>query len=299
MRIVIFTRTADAGTAVPQLGLLTDAGVVAVDVPGVPTAGAALKHVVADFGAHRPRLEQLAADAAAIPRDQVRLLPPLADPAKLLCPLRMPMQHTDTEDELHVFLKAPGSTLGDGGEVVLPRLEDAELFTHDACLAVVIGRRCHGVAATDWRDVVFGYTALIDVTGRTDERTRWKAGISALGSSCDTFGPLGPVIVPRADVDEAAGFGVRLHCGDELRQEFRVDDLDAQIGAAIQRATSIMTLHPGDVVAVGATAGQGPVQDGDALRLDVDQVGRLAVSVRDPHGRAWDRSIRIGEPVGI
>lgn len=292
MRITIFTPTDDAAAA-PRIGLLADDGVRAVELPGAGDAGLALKRLIADFEGLRPQLEALAAEATPVPLERVRLLPPLADPAKILCALRMPMQHTDSEDALHVFLKATGSAVGDGAEVVLPRLPGAELFTHDGCLAAVVGRSCRGVDASDWRDVVFGFTALVDVAGRTDARARWKDGLSALGSSCDTFGPLGPAIVPRA-IAEQDGLELELRCGGELRQRTRFDDLDRQVGAAIERATSIMTLHPGDIVAVGGSpAEQGPVQDGDDLQVDLTAVGRLAVTVRDPSGREWDRGIRV------
>ncbi len=294
MRLTIFTPTDDA-SARPRVGLLADDGVRPLDLPDAPTAGAALKRLIADFDVVGPQLDARAADALAL--DRVRLLPPLADPAKILCTLRMPMQHTDTEDALHVFLKAAGSTVGDGAEVVLPRLPGAALFTHDGCLAAVIGRTCRGVGAADWRDVVFGFTALVDVAGRTDARERWKDGLSALGSSCDTFGPLGPAIVPRETVERAGVVELELRCAGELRQRTRFDDLDDQVGAAIERATSIMTLHPGDVVAVGgAPTDQGPLQDGDELRVDLTAVGRLSATVRDPAGRRWDRAIRVAAP---
>jgi 2-keto-4-pentenoate hydratase/2-oxohepta-3-ene-1,7-dioic acid hydratase in catechol pathway len=294
MRLAIFERAAGGTAPRPQLGLLTPDGVIAVDFLSAPTAGAALKQVIADFDEQRPRLEELAGRAAPVPLDQVHLLPPLPSPAKILCTLTLPIQHTELEDQLHVFLKSPGSTIGDGGEVILPRLDGAEVFTHNACLAVVISKRCRSVAASSWREVVFGYTAMVDITARTAALTRWKDGLSALGSSCDTFGPLGPWIVARAEVDESDGFELQLRCGGELRQQARFDDLDKQIGAAIERASSVMTLQPGDVIAIDGTAdGQGPLQDGDDLQVDLSQVGRVSTSVRDPWGRKWDRTIRI------
>jgi hypothetical protein len=55
-----------------------------------------------------------------------------------------------------------------------------------------------------------------------------------------------------------------------------------------------MTLHPGDVIAIEATAdGQAPVQDGDELQVDLGAVGRLTTTVRDPAGRTWDSAIRV------
>jgi len=294
MRFALFEQVAGANASPPRLGLVTRDGVVAIDIVSAPSAGRALKQAITDFVALSPRLEDLAARSEAIPLEHVRLLPPLASPAKILCTLRLPMQHTDTDEQLHVFVKSPGSTIGDSGEVVLPRLAGAEVFTHNACLALVIGQRCRAVAASDWREVVFGYTAMVDITARSATLARWKDGLSALGSSCDTFGPLGPVIVARAEIEERDGFELQLWCGGELRQHARFDDLDERIGTVIERASSVMTLQPGDVIAIdGTTAGQGPLQDGDAVQVELSQVGRLSVSVRDPWGREWDRSIRV------
>ena len=137
-------------------------------------------------------------------------------------------EDAEETEQLHVFLKAPGSAIGDGGTVVLPQLDGAEVYTHNLCLAVVIGRRCRAVAAADWRDVVFGYTAMIDITGRTAELSRWKDGKSALGSSCDTFGPLGPWIVPRAAFEAS----------DELALELRVQRRAPSAGPRRRRSTS-------------------------------------------------------------
>jgi 2-keto-4-pentenoate hydratase/2-oxohepta-3-ene-1,7-dioic acid hydratase in catechol pathway len=292
MRLAIFQRPG----AEPQLGLSTAEGVVAVDLPGAASAGAALKHVIAHFDAVRPELEALPARSAALPLDQVRLLPPLASPAKVLCSLRVTLKPEDAEEteQLHVFLKAPGSAIGDSGAVVLPRLVGADVYTHNLCLAVVIGRRSRAVPAADWREPVFGYTAMVDITGRTASLSRWKDGKSALGSSCDTFGPLGPWIVPRAAFEAGDDIALELRCNGDLRQRARVDALDDQIGRVIELASTVMTLHPGDVIAIEATAeGQAPVQDGDELQVDLGRLGRLTTTVRDPSGRRWDPAIRV------
>lgn len=284
MRLAIFEHEGET-----QLGLVTSEGLVAVDSP-LP-AGAALKHMIEHFDGVEP-----AAGETAIALDEVRLLPPLATPAKILCSLRVTFKpEADEETEqLHVFLKSPGSAVGDGGAVILPQLAGADVYTHNLCLAVIIGRRCRTVPAADWRDVVFGYTAMVDITGRTAELSRWKDGKSALGSSCDTFGPLGPWIVSRAAFEAHGDVALELRCNGELRQEARVDELDEQIGRVIELASTVMTLQPGDVIAIEATAdGQAPVQDADELRVDLGPIGRLTTTVRDPLGRTWDSTIRV------
>jgi 2-keto-4-pentenoate hydratase/2-oxohepta-3-ene-1,7-dioic acid hydratase in catechol pathway len=196
--------------------------------------------------------------------------------------------------QLHVHVKANTSVAGDGAAIVLPDASGAALFTHNGCLAVVIGRDVRSLPPARWRDAVFGYSAVIDVTARTEDATRWKDGRSCLGGSFDTFTPLGPWIVPRTAVDDAAGFAVRLRVDGETRQDYRLADLDREIGETVALASSVMTLHPGDVIAIpGPADGQGPLQDGDRIELDAGPVGRLHATVSDRLGRRWPRDLRL------
>ncbi len=50
-------------------------------------------------------------------------------------------------------------------------------------------------------------------------------------------------------------------------------------------ASRMMTLEPGDVVLTGTPSGVGPLADGDALEVEIDQVGVLDCPVQ-----AWRRS---------
>jgi 2-keto-4-pentenoate hydratase/2-oxohepta-3-ene-1,7-dioic acid hydratase in catechol pathway len=291
MKLGIFERIGGDGRA--ELGVVTGGGVVAVESSSAPNAERALKNLIANFAEWDPRLEGLVAGSAPIPLDQVRFLPPLPEPAKILCSLKVVLIPEGAEQR-HVFLKGTGSVIGDDREVVLPELGGAEIFTANVCLAVVIGSRCRSVAAADWREVVFGYTAMVDITARTAEHSRWKGGKSALGSSCDTFGPLGPWIVPRDRFDEADDSELQLLCNGTLRQQVRVGDLAERIGETIEIASTVMTLEPGDLIAIEATEdGRGPVQDGDVLEADLGGFGRVLATVRDPAGRSWDPSILV------
>ncbi|MET0430569.1 MAG: fumarylacetoacetate hydrolase family protein, partial [Microvirga sp.] len=250
MRLALFETPGDGG---PRLGAAVSAGIVPVDLmPGVDGA-VALRETIARFSELRVEIESAVAARAPIPLDQVVLLPPVASPSKLLCVLRRLGPSPDHPVDLQVFLRARGAALGSGGEIVLPELDGADLFTQNACLGVVIGGPTRSLAAADWREAVFGYTGMIDIAPRTQARVRWKGGpgpMSPIGSSCDSFAPLGPWIVPRAEVDDREGLRLRLRCGTELRQDERLEDLDHWVGAAIERASSVMTLRPGDIVAI-------------------------------------------------
>lgn len=291
VRLAIFDTADDRRE---RVGVLTDRGIVPVERPRSSTARGTLRELIGRFDELRSELDVLASRGPVAGASDIRWRAPLAAPAKLLSTM-CARTSLDEPRELHVYLRAPSSILGQGGRVVLPALDGAAAFTHNACVAAVIGRQVRALPPAQWRSAVFGYTAMIDVTGRTPALSRWKDGRSCLGASCDTFSPLGPWIVPAAEVDECRGFAVRLRCEGDLRQEYLLDDLEKQVGEVLALASRVMTLYPGDVIALrGAREGQGPLQHGDRVELEVDQIGTLHVVVEDRLRRRWPRDLVVG-----
>src|SRR5436309_2802400 len=126
MRLAIFDHTTAGDGSAAQLGVVTPDGVVPVDLFDAPSAGNALKELIVAFDEVGPQVDELARRSEPIALDDVRLLAPLASPAKILCSLRVTLK-PDGAVQRHVFLKAPGSAIGDGGEVILPELDGAEV----------------------------------------------------------------------------------------------------------------------------------------------------------------------------
>jgi 2-keto-4-pentenoate hydratase/2-oxohepta-3-ene-1,7-dioic acid hydratase in catechol pathway len=276
-----------------RVGLVTDGDVVPMERLGSSAAPPTLSEVIRRFDEVAPDLAVLASRPPVRGAGHARLRAPLAAAAKLLVTMRVCTIPGEPR-ELHLYIKAPSSVLGHGGRVVLPALDGVGAFTHNGCVAIVIGRQVHDLPPDAWRSAVFGYTAMIDVTARTPSLTRWKDGRSCLGGSCDTFSPLGPWIVPAVQVDERRGFAVRLHCQGELRQEYVLGELDVQIGEVLAFASRVMTLYPGDVIALqGPAEGQGPLQHGDRVRLEIDQIGTLQIDVEDRLQRRWPRDLAV------
>jgi 2-keto-4-pentenoate hydratase/2-oxohepta-3-ene-1,7-dioic acid hydratase in catechol pathway len=44
--------------------------------------------------------------------------------------------------------------------------------------------------------------------------------------------------------------------------------------------SSIMTLEPGDIIATGTPEGVGPLNEGDAVSVDIPGIGRVSSTVR-------------------
>ena len=124
-----------------------------------------------------------------------------------------------------------------------------------------------------------------------DVSARGLPGGFFLGKSWHTFAPLGPLLVTRDEIPDGNDLGVRLWVNDEQRHDINTRDMDRHIPELLAEVTNVLTLQPGDVVATGTHHfGLEPVQDGDTIRLQIDQLGpALVVKCSDPSGRSWER----------
>jgi 2-keto-4-pentenoate hydratase/2-oxohepta-3-ene-1,7-dioic acid hydratase in catechol pathway len=219
-----------------------------------------------------------------VPLAEVRLLPPLPRPGKIVA---APVNYRDHQAEmaapltvadLGVFLKAPSSVVGHGGAVALPY---TDLRTdQEAELAVVVGREARDVPVERALEHVAGYSCLLDITVRsTEDRSTRK--------SFDTFTPLGPWLTTPDEVGDPGALGLRCWVGGTLRQSASTADLIFGVPQLIAYASSVMTLWPGDVIATGTPAGVGPIRHGDRIAMEIDRVGRLEVTVTATGARPY------------
>ncbi len=117
-----------------------------------------------------------------------------------------------------------------------------------------------------------------------------------MGKSFDTFAPIGPCITTLDEIPEPNQLHVQFWNNGDLRHDYLTDDMEHRVPEIIQFATSIMTMNSGDVIACGTNhEGLGPLQDGEVCVIEVEKVGRMTVTVRDPLKRVWERGVFMGE----
>jgi 2-keto-4-pentenoate hydratase/2-oxohepta-3-ene-1,7-dioic acid hydratase in catechol pathway len=212
---------------------------------------------------------------APVPRRGAALLAPCA-PSKILCIGRNYRAHvkelgSEIPKEPVVFLKAPSSVLPHHGTVLLPA--ESTRVDFEGELAIVIGKRCRRVPASDWKDVVFGYTAAFDITARDLQKTDgqwWRA------KGFDTFCPLGPCI--ETDIDPSS-LALETLVDGETKQHGNTADMMFDFGTMISWVSAAMTLEPGDVILTGTPEGVAPLVPGQTLELRIEKVGALRVTV--------------------
>jgi 2-keto-4-pentenoate hydratase/2-oxohepta-3-ene-1,7-dioic acid hydratase in catechol pathway len=278
-------------------GILTDRGVVGIaDLvrPG-HSAQQTMQNLIDDFDDLRPALEDAALHAAAAPLEQVSLAPPLPRPGKMLNCIGNYWENREREaGPLNMFMKNPDAVIGPGDVIRLPAFDEPSSFMHEAELALVVKGPAKDVAAADWKSAVFGYTAAIDVTARGEGRFTWKK-MSWLGKSFDTFAPLGPCIVTADEIADPNELHVRLWNEGELRHDYRTSDMEHRVPELVAFATKIMTLNTGDVISCGTNhEGLGYLQDGETVRIDIEGIGEMTLTVADPLHRAWERGVYMG-----
>src|SRR5262245_29872840 len=299
MKLVLYDDALGAAGRRYQPGILTEDGVVGIEAAVRDLPHWSPQHLMAaiidNFDGLRPALERLAVSGTKLPIASVQLRPPLPRPGKILACIGNYWEHMQREARpLNMFLKSSDAVIGPGDTVVLPNFTEAYVFHHEAELAIVIKGPAKDVAAADYRKAVFGYTCMIDVSARYEGRRTWRAG-SWMGKSFDTFAPLGPCIVTADEISDPNGLTVRFwNCG-ELYHQYSTNDMEHRVPELIAFATNIMTMYSGDIISCGTNhEGLGPLQEGDLAEIEIQGIGRMAVKVKDPLKRSWERGVYLG-----
>jgi 2-keto-4-pentenoate hydratase/2-oxohepta-3-ene-1,7-dioic acid hydratase in catechol pathway len=273
------------------IGMLQDGGMVDVSEAFADiryrTAADRMPRLLATLQERRPRLEEVAASGETMTVPELQA--PVPRPPKLIAAFGNYREGSDRERQTQdMFLESPDSVIGPNGTVVLPN-HPAEIFHHEAELALVVGQRAKDPPADERAlEALAGYTCAIDVSARGMGRI----GPSRIGKSFDTFTPLGPAIVTVDEVPNPQNLHVTLSVNGELRQDYTTTDMEYSVVEVLAFISSYMTLVPGDVIMCGTNhQGLGALQDGDQVKMTINGIGTLAVSVRDPQRREWPRGI--------
>jgi 5-oxopent-3-ene-1,2,5-tricarboxylate decarboxylase/2-hydroxyhepta-2,4-diene-1,7-dioate isomerase len=169
------------------------------------------------------------------------------------------------------FSKPPSSLSGHRAPVVRPA--GCRFLNYEGEVAVVIGRRCRGVAVSEALDYVAGYTVAND-WGVHDFRHADRGSMLRVKGQ-DGFCPLGPALVDAADVDPE-DLTLRTYVnGEQVQEGHTGTDLMFSFAYQIADVARLITLEPGDVLLTGTPANSRPVEPGDVVAVEIDGVGRL------------------------
>jgi 2-keto-4-pentenoate hydratase/2-oxohepta-3-ene-1,7-dioic acid hydratase in catechol pathway len=180
------------------------------------------------------------------------------------------------------FTKAPTAIAAPGAGLCLEARVSQE-YDFEAELAVVIGAECKNVPEDEALHVVFGYTALNDVTARDLQR---EHGQWFKGKSLDSTCPIGPWIVTPDEVGDPQALAITFHRNGVEKQSSNTGEMIFPVARVIAELSKGMTLLPGDVIATGTPQGVGFARtppeflaDGDVLEVWIEKIGHLQNTV--------------------
>jgi 2,4-diketo-3-deoxy-L-fuconate hydrolase len=177
-----------------------------------------------------------------------------------------------------LFAKWATCLIADGEQIVIPQGIDE--VDWEAELAVVIGRTATNVQIDDALDFVSGYTCMNDVSARRAQR---DDGQWTRAKSFDTFGPIGPRVVPAREIGDPQALAISARVNGQTMQDSNTSAMIFPVAELIAFITAGITLEPGDVITTGTPSGVGAfrsppifLQPGDVVEIEIEGIGILS-----------------------
>lgn len=171
--------------------------------------------------------------------------------------------------EPFLFLKPLSALLANKGTICLPPVQMTHRVELEGEVALVIGKRGKNIKEADALNYVFGYTVFNDVTARDLTKTDPQF---TRGKGFDTFGPIGPCITTGIDPNNLR---IITTLNGNVVQDGNTNEMSLSIPFLISWISEIMTLEPGDVLALGSPSGSCPMKSGDIVTVEVEEIGKL------------------------
>ena len=214
--------------------------------------------------------------------NEIRLGPPLPNPPRIFAIGLNYREHANETGKPIpttpiVFLKLPTAIIGPGDPIVLPK--NSSEPDYEAELALIIGKGGFRIPAEKWREHVYGYTIVNDVSARDVQRSSTQF---SLAKSFPTFCPMGPAIVTADEIPDPHALSIRLSIDGEVLQNSNTGELIFKIPALIEYISSITPLLPGDIVSTGTPSGVGAgrtprrwLKPGESVTISIEALGSL------------------------
>jgi 2-keto-4-pentenoate hydratase/2-oxohepta-3-ene-1,7-dioic acid hydratase in catechol pathway len=174
------------------------------------------------------------------------------------------------------FLKANTSLCGPDDATEQP--SGSTKLDWEVELAVVIGTRAKNIGEAEALSHVAGYCVCNDVSERNFQLER--GGNWTKGKSHDSFGPLGPWLVTRDEIEDPQKLDMWLDVNGERRQTGNTSTMIFSVAKVVSYVSQFMTLLPGDIITTGTPPGVGSgmkpprfLKVGDVVTLGIKGLG--------------------------
>jgi len=176
-----------------------------------------------------------------------------------------------------IFNKAPSCICGPNDDTMIPK--ESTKLDYEVELGVVIGSHARYLAKNAAMDAVAGYCLANDVSEREFQIER--GGQWTKGKGCEGFGPLGPWLVTKDEIENPQNLDMWLTVNGESRQKGNTKTMVFDVAHIVWYCSQFMVLDPGDVIITGTppgvALGMKPepkfLKAGDEVKLGIEGLG--------------------------
>lgn len=214
-------------------------------------------------------LEGLSPLRQRVPMNEVQFLPPVPASKLIGIGANFPGEPSSGPDPVpSFFIKPPSAFTGHLSTVVLPHVFRSVVAEGE--VGVVVKTRSRHLRPEEVPGAILGWTIVNDLSGRD---STLSVVPPAVKKSADGFAPMGPYV----NLDPTIRpFALTTWRNGEVVQQGSTADLRFGVVDCLVYVSSIMTLEPYDIVALGTPPPKPSVVSGDEVAIEVGGIGRLA-----------------------
>jgi len=175
-----------------------------------------------------------------------------------------------------VFNKAANCIVGPNDNIILPKL--SKKLDWEVEIAFVVGKDAKYISEKDAPNHILGYCMVNDVSEREWQIER--GGLWDKGKSGDTFGPTGPYLVTKDELEDVQNLSMSLDIDGKRMQTGNTNKMIFNMNFILSYLSNFMSLQPGDIITTGTPPGVGMgmnpkqfLKVGNKLKINIEHLG--------------------------
>ena len=175
-----------------------------------------------------------------------------------------------------MFMKATSCISGPNDNIEI--VPNSKKLDWEVELGIIIGKQAKHIEQNQSQDHILGYCLVNDVSER--EWQIEKMGQWVKGKSHDTYGPIGPYLVTKDDINDVNNLNMSLDLNGKRMQTGNTSTMIFNVDVIVSYVSKFMSLQPGDIITTGTPPGVGMgmkpqlfLKSGDEMKLSIDNLG--------------------------
>ena len=182
----------------------------------------------------------------------------------------------DIPKEPIVFMKATSCIVGPNDDVEI--VSGSKKLDWEVELGIVIGKEAKHITENQSQEHILGYCLVNDVSER--EWQLEKMGQWVKGKSHDTYGPVGPHLVTKDEIEDVNNLKMSLDVNGKRMQTGNTSTMIFNVDVIVSYLSKYMSLQAGDIITTGTPPGVGMgmkpqqfLKAGDTMKLSIENLG--------------------------